>query len=347
MKPEEFAELFNNCLERLESGETVEGCLAAHPDEAAELEPLLRMAQSTREALAITPSPDFRARARYQFRTALHDAVVKKQHIPQPILKRGWAVAMLTVGVVMASSGGTALASANAMPDSSLYQAKLITERLQLALTPSAEGKAELSAVLVNRRVAEILYLTANGDPVDVELAADRLDNNLNEMVLNVSHESEAAKTNEPTMFTAEAPATSAQVTPKPGVAVPEPAPQPTPVPAPAPAPAPSPAPPAPEQAPTPQGAETTPPAVVSMTPETPPGQEHDNSKENVQATGGQGEEAKGNALKKAIESYAITNPEALREALKNAPASLQPALHRALIYAELGYEQALAALNE
>jgi len=366
MKPSsEFADILNDCLERLSRGEPIEQCLARYPDRAAELEPLLRTVRAAREAAAISPSADFRARARYQFRAALHDAAVKKQ--PLPILKRGWAVAMLTVGLVFASGGGVALAATNSMPDSALYPVKLATEQLQLAFTDSAEGKVELCADLADRRVAEIVYLAANGDTTDLELATQRLDDKLNELVVFVSTEpATTAGTEEvaPTMMmTAEGPDMSSATVPAPGIVIPppEPAPEPAPTPEPTPIPAPTPAP-APMPAPTPlappepslsseEPSEVVPAPVITMPPEvasqTPSGQARDGAKWGGIEITNEGEKDQNEALKLILENYAFTNPDELEAALKNAPAALRPALHRALVIARVGYDRALAALDD
>ena len=79
-KEKEFDNILDECLERiLTKGETVEQCLASYPEQAAELEPLLQTALSTKETLAIKPRPEFRERARYQLRAALQEMEEKRQ----------------------------------------------------------------------------------------------------------------------------------------------------------------------------------------------------------------------------------------------------------------------------
>ena len=78
-KAREFDNILDECLERvLIKGETVEQCLAQYPEHAAELEPLLRTALETKEAVAIKPRPEFRERASYQFQAALREMESKK-----------------------------------------------------------------------------------------------------------------------------------------------------------------------------------------------------------------------------------------------------------------------------
>ena len=71
-KSKEFDNILDECLERvLFGGNTLEQCLQSYPELAGELEPLLRMALSTKEASNVQPGAEFRAKASYQFRSAL------------------------------------------------------------------------------------------------------------------------------------------------------------------------------------------------------------------------------------------------------------------------------------
>jgi len=174
-KTREFDNILDECLERvLIKGETIEQCLASYPEQAAELEPLLKTALVTKKASAIKPRPEFRERARYQFRSALLEMEPEKgRHFFgwQP----RWATAVIVVIVLLLASGGTVAAAGNSMPDEPLYQVKLATEAVRLALTPSALSKAELYANLVDKRVTEIVNMADKGKPEQVERVAGRL----------------------------------------------------------------------------------------------------------------------------------------------------------------------------
>jgi hypothetical protein len=178
--------ILDDCLERiLVRGESVDECLARYRQFADELEPLLRTAIATKKAVAIEPRPEFRARARYQFHSALKDAASKKQ-------RRffGWQLRWVTMAslalTLLLSGGGIVAAASNSMPDSPLYQVKLATEQIQLFLTTSPEDKAELYAKLVDRRVAEIINMAEEGNVSLVEATTQRLDNHLS-MITSIS----------------------------------------------------------------------------------------------------------------------------------------------------------------
>jgi hypothetical protein len=173
----EFNNILNECLELLFKGETIDLCLKSYPEQAAELEPLLQTALVARRVATIQPRADFKARARYQFRSAL------KESAPRSRPSLGWLPQWATVGiialVILLAGGGTVVAAGNSMPDNLLYPVKLATEQVRLMLTSSPMGKAKLCAEFADRRVAEIVYMANKGDVHQVELITRRLDERL------------------------------------------------------------------------------------------------------------------------------------------------------------------------
>ena len=175
----EFNNILDECLERLlVRGEIVEQCLVSYPEQADELEPLLRTALEAKEALAIQPRPEFKARARYQLGSALREVKPKRRFFSLGWQPR-WAMALSVVLIMLLAGSGTVAAAGGSMPDSPLYPVKLATEQVWLTLTPSNIGRAELHAKLADRRVAEIIYMADKGDVQQVEVIAQRLDNHL------------------------------------------------------------------------------------------------------------------------------------------------------------------------
>ncbi|MDI6814612.1 MAG: DUF5667 domain-containing protein [Dehalococcoidales bacterium] len=174
----EFNNILDECLERLlVKGATIEQCLRSYPEQASELEPLLEMALAVKKASDIQPRPEFITKARYQFRSALQEIKPKRRLFlgwqPQ------WAMVVAIILVLLLVGGGTVAAAGNSMPDNPLYPVKLATEQVQLTLTRSNMGKAELHAKLADRRVAEIVYIVNKGKPEKVEQLTQRLDNRL------------------------------------------------------------------------------------------------------------------------------------------------------------------------
>jgi len=184
MNNKEFDNIFNDCLERLLlKGESLQQCLARYPEQAAELKPLLETALAAREATTIQPRPDFRARARYEFNSALKETAAGKSRPSWGWFPR-WATVMAIILAVVLAGGGTVVAADSSMPDSPLYSVKLATEQVRLTLTPSQIAKARLCAQLADRRVAEIAYMADKGDVEQVEILTRRLDDKLELMVV-------------------------------------------------------------------------------------------------------------------------------------------------------------------
>lgn len=183
-KSREFDNVLDECLERLlAKGETVEQCLRSFPEHADELEPLLETALAAKKASAIQPRPEFRDRARYQFYAALQERERKRS---RPFFSWGWqpqwVAAVAIVLVLLLAGSGTVAAASGSMPDEPLYPVKLATEQVQLVLTPSALGKAELYAKLADKRVLEIVRMAGKNKPEQIERATQRLNAYLTEI---------------------------------------------------------------------------------------------------------------------------------------------------------------------
>jgi len=190
-KDEKFNNILDQCLERiLNKGGTVEQCLADYPEQATELEPLLQMALMVKKASAIQPHPEFAARARYQFRSALQTAKPKRRFSFFGWQSR-WATVVAVVLILLLAGSGTVVAADNSMPDSPLYPVKLVTEQVRVRLTPSDIGKAELYAKLADRRVAEIAHMAGKGKSERVEWLTQRLDTLLVRVAVLVAVEGE------------------------------------------------------------------------------------------------------------------------------------------------------------
>ncbi len=183
-KSRKFNNILDECLERLlVNGETIEQCLQSYPEQADELEPLLQTALVTKQTSAIQPRPEFRAKARYQFRLALQE-IEQKRRLPVFGWQPRWATVVAIVLVLLLAGGGTVAAAGNSMPDNPLYPVKLATEQVQLALTRSTLGKVELYAKLADKRVAEIVYVANKGKPEQVERVTQRLNSHLAEVAV-------------------------------------------------------------------------------------------------------------------------------------------------------------------
>jgi DNA-binding FrmR family transcriptional regulator len=180
---ERLENILDECLERLRQGDSVEQCLARYPEQAAELEPLLRVATASQKASsAVEPRPEFKARARYEIQSQLHHKERKTQ--PKKASFVGWmprwAVVVASVVLIFLVAGtSTVAASSSSMPDDTLYPVKLATERVRLGLSRGDIKKARVNVRLADRRVKEIVYLAKKGDSRRLERALLRLEGHL------------------------------------------------------------------------------------------------------------------------------------------------------------------------
>ncbi|MDD5704049.1 MAG: DUF5667 domain-containing protein, partial [Dehalococcoidales bacterium] len=161
-------------------------------EQAADLEPLLRTALHAKIASNVQPRAEFKARARYEFQSALRDMEMKKSRqrsFLSWIWQRqpGWSLAVVAVVVMVLSGGGVVAASSFSMPDDPLYSVKLASEKVQLSVTPSDLGKAELNNKFADRRTEEIVYMASKGDPQEVQITAQLLNTNLENISSNLA----------------------------------------------------------------------------------------------------------------------------------------------------------------
>ena len=210
----EFNNVLDECLERLLArGETIEQCLQGYPEQVSELKPLLETALAVKKASDIQPRAEFKTSARYQFHSALEEAASQRSRPTFGWLPRWATVVTMVLGLLLVGSG-TVAAAGYSMPDSPLYPVKLATERVRLALTRSNIDKAELYAMLADKRISELTYLTNKDRPKLIEQTAQRLNNHMMVMadlpLVEVTPETESPARREPAMLAppAEAPAT-------------------------------------------------------------------------------------------------------------------------------------------
>ena len=175
-------DIVEECLELLRQGRSPEECLERYPDDAAELEPILRVAASVRSDLA--------ADLPLAARTRIKDRILSEwdhQHQPRnwnlriPSLFHNWglfprvAFATASLVLVLVLGGlGTNTAAANTVPGDILYPVKEFREGVQLWLARSPEDKVEMYTSLVKERVDEVKKMAAR-EQADLDAISDAL----------------------------------------------------------------------------------------------------------------------------------------------------------------------------
>ena len=167
-------DILNECIERLAAGETVEQCLASHPDYAVELEPLLRTSASTMNVAAtITHREDAKQRSRYNFNAAVADRKreANRGWLGRTIRPSGWRAklartAAIALGIVVLGTGtayGATVASEDSVPGDPLYAVKTLKEDISLRMPKSDLALAKEHAHLATVRTDEVGSLIDRG----------------------------------------------------------------------------------------------------------------------------------------------------------------------------------------
>jgi len=205
----EFKDILDECLQRmLVDGESPEECLAAYPQHADELKPLLITAFSAKQtADSLEPRPEFKARARYQFQAELSQMASWKKRSTFSVWRLRWATVLTAILVMLMTGGGLVAAAGNSMPDSPLYPLKLAVEQLQINLTFSDIGKVKLHSQFADRRVEEIIQMAEAGNVSLTQAATQRLGDQLAMITsLTTNYEWEAVFSSEDRQETATVP---------------------------------------------------------------------------------------------------------------------------------------------
>jgi Domain of unknown function (DUF5667) len=171
-----FDDILDICLDRvIASGNTIEQCLESYPEQAAELEPLLRAALSAVKASSIIePRPEVQRLAQQRLLSTLEAKEKKKMERRMPIWgwQRRWAVALVAVLVILLIGVGTISASASSLPGDTLYPVKTTTEKVQGFFTFGSEAKANFYMKLAQRRLDELNLLVDGNRNIPQSLLA-------------------------------------------------------------------------------------------------------------------------------------------------------------------------------
>jgi hypothetical protein len=172
---EDIESVLDKCIDEMDSGASLEACVARYPALAARLEPLLRLALEIR-SLGQEPAPtplNLQAGRQRVLREAARLRIDQQQkagtrqmpwwlNLQALLRKSAAAVALASVLLVTILGAGTVAISANSLPGDALYPVKRISEEVQLFLTIDEERKAQLVERLDARRRQEALAISSS-----------------------------------------------------------------------------------------------------------------------------------------------------------------------------------------
>jgi hypothetical protein len=149
--------LFQECLQRIQSGASLEDVLASHPQEADQLRPLLIAARLAQEAgKDILPSTAAQSRSLGRFLSAAQQARQNASRKPGGFLSPfAFRLAILVFVLLIATASAVAV-SAQALPGQPLYTVKLATENTRLMLATNPRQRLELEQSFDSERAGEV-----------------------------------------------------------------------------------------------------------------------------------------------------------------------------------------------
>jgi len=176
------AKILEECLSRIEQGETLEKVLADYADRADELRPLLITARTISKPIYVPGAARARSQARFleaarQARQAKANQARKRlaYDLRQPVLLWRWLplriVAALSLVVGLLSSGfyGVNQVAAQSIPGDQFYPVKRAVEQVQLQLAPNVATRLKLETEFDQRRTAEVEHLIQDSRSEPVE----------------------------------------------------------------------------------------------------------------------------------------------------------------------------------
>jgi hypothetical protein len=161
-------ELLDQCISVVrEQGCTVEDCLAAHPAERGDLEPLLYLADRLHAAQSLQAPGYTRAAIQQRLRFLPARLPARRRSLIPAFLPRAWLrfrlaplLAAVLLVVMVASSVGIVAVSAQALPGDFLYPVKRVQESLALGLALNESYRADLQLEFASRRMDEAITLS-------------------------------------------------------------------------------------------------------------------------------------------------------------------------------------------
>ena len=169
------------CLELVREGASLEDCLARYPEDAQELEPLLRTAVTVESQLGHAMPSTARTRVRNRVLgewDRKHQPRQRRWALPS-LLPRWAAVAASLFVAVMVSGVGTVAAAGNAVPGEPLYRIKEITEEVRLWMERSDQAKLEIYTRFIRERADELKELAETGKSHRSVVTLERLEDQI------------------------------------------------------------------------------------------------------------------------------------------------------------------------
>ncbi len=166
MAEQDLLNAFNDCIDRLAAGQSIDECLRRYPQFAAALRTMLETGQQVR-AMRVSPVEvaQVQERARYRFEEAVRMTAPRRKPAYPVYHLASLAAAILLISVVIL--GGAGVMAQASLPGDPLYGVKLFTEKIQVAFDPN------LATQFDQRRIDETQQLINTGRTEDVSFRGE------------------------------------------------------------------------------------------------------------------------------------------------------------------------------
>jgi LysM repeat protein len=165
MADRDLLNAFEDCVERLAAGQSMDECLRSYPQFATVLRPMLEAGSLVRR-IGFSSSEVSQARDRVRFRVAQR---VRTRPRPQPVLRIMPLVASLIV-ICFFLAGAMTMLAENSVPGDTFYAFKLLTENVRLGLVNDSDS---LEQQFRQRRIDEIGQLLVLNRAADVSFQGE------------------------------------------------------------------------------------------------------------------------------------------------------------------------------
>lgn len=161
---------FNDCIDRLAAGQSLEECLRIYPQFAADLEPMLLAGQLALRAQPTAVEVDLaKNRQRGRFEQSLRTPPTSRKSQPHLSFTRVVGIAASFIFIFAILLGGTTLYAQRSLPGDTLYGLKLVSEDGRLLVASITGDKDSLEADFEARRIDETKDLLDLGREETVE----------------------------------------------------------------------------------------------------------------------------------------------------------------------------------
>lgn len=177
-----LAQILDDCINRLNRGETIADCLRAYPEYQRQLLPMLEAGRLARRAtVAVSDIPEVQTRVGLRFEQALRQPMVIRRRSTG--IQR-WITFAAVFVLIIGLFGGSILAAQSAIPGDALYGFKQWSEATALILTGNnptlqeqfAQRRIQETRQLVRlRRAAEITFAGTIESVRETELRVEGL----------------------------------------------------------------------------------------------------------------------------------------------------------------------------